>query len=315
MRVLFAGTPEIAVPSLKALLFSNHQLCGVLTNPDRPRGRGRAPSPSPVKQALLDSGKPIPLLQFEHLKGEAREAVAALKPDVLAVFAFGRIFGPKFLALFSQGGINVHPSLLPRHRGPSPIPAAILSGDEKSGITIQRLAREMDKGAVLSRLVRDLNGRETTASLSAWAAEEGARLLVSTLDALERGELTEEEQDEVFASYSEKIDADDSLIDWNLPAVQIDRMVRAFNPWPRTRTSLEGKELLILDSCPLPAEKSPSAPGTIAGVDRKRGILVQTGDGLLAVVRLQLKTKKPLDFASFYNGNRDIAGKRLGGQE
>ncbi len=325
MRILFAGTPEIAVPSLLAIMESEHELCGILTNPDRERGRGRKPAFPAVKEALLSAGggeSTIPVLQFEQLRSEARDAVAELKPDLLAVFAYGKIFGPKFLSLFPAGSVNVHPSLLPEHRGAAPIPSAILDGDSETGITIQKLALEMDRGDILARVRRPLDGSETTALLTAWAAEEGARLLLDTIGRLEIGTITPEPQDEELATYSRKIVREDGLIDWNLSAVELDRRIRAYTPWPRSWTCLDGTELLILDATTLlEQDESPGpdraglTPGMVTGVDRERGILIQTGDGLIAARRLQLKSRKPLDFISFCNGCRDLTGKVLGGEE
>ena len=321
MRVLFAGSPEIAVPSLNLLLASEHQLCGVLTNPDRERGRGRKVAFTAVKVALIASGKKIPLFQFPSLDAEAREIVAAVDADILAVYAYGRIFGPKFLSLFPYGGINVHPSLLPKYRGAAPIPWTILSGDQETGISVQQLSLEMDRGDILGRTFLTLQGDETTESLSHWAAREGAKLLVETLDRIEAGTVTPEPQREEEASWSGKISREDGLIDWKLPAAEIDRRIRAYFPWPRAYTHLDGNELYILEAEPLnenlPVEnvqQADTGAGIVAGVDRKRGILVQTGDGLLAVARLQAKSRKAMDVTSFCNGYGPITGKALGGE-
>lgn len=316
MRILFAGTPAIAVPSLKALLESDHTLCGVLTNPDKERGRGRKPAYPAVKEALLehDPSGSVPVLQFERLRAEEREAVSALKPDLLAVFAYGHIFGPRFLSLFPAGAVNVHPSLLPLHRGAAPIPSAILAGDSETGISIQTIAEKLDSGDILARVRMPLAGNETTESLTAWAAEEGARLLLETIDRIAAGNISPEPQDERLATCSRKIEREDGLIDWSLPAREIDRRIRAFTPWPKGWTTLDGTELYILRASVFgPSPGGP--PGKVVEVDRERGILVQTGDGLLAIDRLQLKNRKPLDFTSFCNGMPDVKGKLLGGEE
>jgi methionyl-tRNA formyltransferase len=315
MRVLFAGTPEIAVPSLKALIESHHTLCAVLTNPDRPRGRGRTPQAPPVKAALLESDADIPLFQFEQLKEHERDLVRELEPDLLASFAYGRIFGPRFLSLFPMGGVNVHPSLLPKYRGAAPIPALIRSGDSETGITIQKIALEMDTGDILLQSRHALKGRETSASMASWAAEEGARLLLELLDALEAGRITPVPQDHSLATYTRKIEREDGIIDWKASSEEIDRQIRACNPWPRGITTLENSEVLIHEASPVPgaAGVKGTSPGEVTGVDNRYGILVQTGDGLLAVKKLQLKSKKPLGFADFHNGYRTITGKRFGG--
>lgn len=316
MRVLFAGSPEIAVPAFAAVL-RDHDVVGVLTNPEAPKGRGLREVRTPVAEAAADMIPEAPILSFERLGAEAREAVAALKPDILAAFAYGRIFGPKFLALFPRGGVNVHPSLLPRYRGCAPIPWAILNRDPETGITVQRLALRMDSGAVLAREYVPLSGRETTETLTALMAERGADLLASVLQRLERGEAVEEEQDEARASYCSFFRKEDGRIDWTLGALDIDARIRAFHPWPGAFSELRGQRVNLLESEPFPEAPSavaagePPEPGTVVQLDKSRGIMVQTGNGLLALRRLQLQTKKPLPFREFANGVRDIVGARF----
>lgn len=323
MRVLFAGSPEIAVPSLRMLLQSSHEVCGVLTNPDRERGRGRKLACTAVKEALLDSGAEIPLFQFPDLRSEAEEAVRATRADLLVVYAYGKIFTSRFLELFPRGGINVHPSLLPKYRGAAPIPWAILSGDDETGVTVQKIALEMDRGDILGRRFLSLTGKETTETLSTWAAREGAALLLEILDAMEAGPIQGEPQNESEASWSGKIDREDACINWNLSAREIDRRIRAFIPWPRAYTFLDGQELFLLEAEPLESDlledgsgtgSSALIPGRVTAVDRNRGILVQTGDGLLALKRIQAKSRKAMDFNSFCNGYGTITGKQLGGE-
>lgn len=319
MRVLFAGSPEIAVPALAAVV-RDHDIVGVLTNPEAAKGRGLRAVPTPVAEAAADLIPDMPILAFERLGAEARQAAAALKPDILVSFAYGRIFGPKFLALFPRGGVNVHPSLLPRYRGCAPIPWAILNRDPETGITVQRLALEMDRGAILAREVVPLTGRETTESLSALMAERGADLLASVLQRIERGETVEEEQDEARATYCSLLRKEDGRVDWEAPAPDIDARIRAFHPWPGAYTELRGRRVNLLESEPFPesvlnAGGNGSAgrrpPGTVVALDKSRGIMVQTGNGLLALRRLQLQTKKSLPFREFANGVRDIVGARF----
>ncbi len=314
MRILFAGSPEIAVPSLAAVV-RDHDLVGVLTNPDAPRGRGLCCCRTPVAEAAEELLPGIPILSFERLDAEARRAAEELAPEILAVFAYGRIFGPKFLSIFPKGGVNVHPSLLPKYRGCAPIPWAILNREEETGITIQRLARKMDTGAVLARERIHLSGRETAESLAALAAERGADLLASVLGRIERGEETEEPQDEAAATYCSMLRKEDGKIDWAESAPDIDARVRAFHPWPGAYTELRGQRVNILESEPWPDQEVPvpgaTECGTVVALDKSRGIMVQTGNGLLALRRLQLQTKKPLPFREFANGVRDIVGARF----
>lgn len=313
MRILFAGSPEIALPSLEALA-ARHELVGVLTNPAAPRGRGLGLAPTPVAQRVAQLSPSLPILAPERLGPAEREAVAALRPEVLAVFAYGRIFGPKFLSLFPRGGINAHPSLLPRWRGCAPIPYAIMHGDSETGVSVQRVALRMDCGDVLARRVIPLDGTETAGSLSLVAAGLGAELLLEALALIEAGADTGEAQDEAAASYSAAISKDDGLIDWGSGAAAISARARAFDPWPGAWTLLGGERLAVLGLVAYPDEgaDSPAEPGTVLQVDKSRGIMVKTGKGLAAITRLQARGKKPLPFRDFANGVRGLPGTRLG---
>lgn len=326
MRILYAGTPDIAVPGLRALV-KRHEVVAVLTNPDRGSGRGRKVRSSPVKDVAEELG--VPAVQPERLNREAREEIASYNPELLVCVAYGKIFGPKFLGLFPRGGINMHPSLLPRHRGPSPIPAAILAGDEETGITIQELAQDMDAGDVILQNRRPLEGRETTGELTAWAAEAGAQMLVEAVDAIEAGRAVPRPQDPEEATYCSFLSKEESWIDWNAPAADIDRRVRAFNPWPLARTLYGGESLILHDA--RPAEEpiarairreaedrfGPRAllPGRVLGVDKAFGILVQTGVGALGITRLQAPARKPMTWDAFLNGNPEIVSALLGASE
>ncbi len=311
MRILYAGTPEIAVPTLEHIA-SEFEVCGVLTNPDRIKGRGKKISASPVKLCAEKLG--LPVLQFETLGAEARKAVEALKPDILVVFAFGKIFGPKFLSLFKMGGINVHPSLLPKYRGSSPILSAILNGDKESGITVQKVALKMDTGDILKQISFPLTGTETTGSLSGYVARESAPLVAEVLKCMERGCIEPVPQDESAATYCTMISKDDGLIDWNESCGVIERKIRAFDPWPGSFTFLGDKKLNILKAhIPPSVSCDPCVPGKVAGVDKAEGILIQTVDGVLAVSKLQLQSKKALDWKDFINGTPNIIGSLLGG--
>ena len=334
MRVIFAGSPDIAVPSLQAVAGAA-ELVGVLTNPESQKGRGLASSATAVALAAAalpghsDGASHPPILSFDHLGSEARKAVAALEPELLVSFAYGRIFGPKFLSVFPRGGINVHPSLLPRWRGPTPIPAAILHRDAQSGVCVQRIALPgasssgIDEGDILATETIVLDGRETTASLSEKAAGIGAKLVAEVLRAM--GEGRESARAQVGeASYSSLLAKDDGLIDWSAPVEDIDALVRAFDPWPVAFTSFRGLRLAVLEAVAYPGRgwlppstlatgATPSAEaGTILGLDKSLGLMVQGIDGLVALRRLQLQQKKVLPWRDFANGLRDLAGVRLG---
>ena len=318
--MLFAGSPDIAVPSLVRVSFE-HEIVGVLTNPPSAKGRGLSLEPTPVAltaEAVL--GDRSPVLSPERLGAEARESVAALKPDILVSFAYGRIFGPKFLSLFPKGGVNVHPSLLPRHRGPAPIPAAILAGDRETAISVQRLALEMDSGDILGQLRLPLAGTETAEDIGEVAAIMGADLLSQVLEQIEAGR-EEARPQEGEPSYCSMLRKEDGLVDWAAPLLDIDAKIRAFYPWPGAFTYFRGMRLNILDAFPYPHvtfAAGPSSldfedpgPGTMLGLDKSRGIMVQTRDGLLALRRLQIQQKKALHYREFANGIRNLVGALL----
>lgn len=322
MRILFAGTPEFALPSLQAI-HEHSELVAVLTNPDRVSGRSRKLRQSPVKQYAEAVG--LPVLQPERLDAAAREAVREYAPDLLAVAAYGKIFGPKFLAIFAQGGINLHPSLLPRYRGPAPIPAAILAGDHESGISIQQIALEMDAGDILVQEPFPISPQSTTQNLSEYSARRGAELMLQAIDQLEAGAIKPRPQNANHASYCRLIKKEDALINWQLSAAEIEQAVRAYLPWPLAHTHWEGRGLNILAAAPLESPLSSDnidnidntggdrKPGRVLGVDKKRGILVETGEGILALQSLQLQARKVMDWRSFINGNQGIITSLLGG--
>lgn len=322
MRILFAGSPAVAVPALLKIS-EYHQIAGILTNPDSAQGRGREMLPTPVALAAKKRfGDSVPVFTPEKLSAEVRLEIARTEPEILVAFAYGKIFGPRFLSLFPKGGINIHPSLLPRHRGSSPIQQAILDRDAETGVSIQKIALEMDSGDIFCVERIPLSGRETAASLTALCAETGARLAAKVLDEIERGEDVAVPQRGV-PTYCRKIAKEDGLIDWDLSCLDIDARIRAFDPWPGSYAFLKGQRLNILDSHPYPTEDSGRAgfgaadalpkppPGTIIGVDKSKGIMVQTGDGLLALRTLQFSTRKALPYKDFANGIKNLAGLRL----
>ncbi len=306
MRVVFAGSPAIAVPTLEAL-YQSGKLVGVLTNPDRPQGRGKQLLPTPVKSAALEMG--VPIFTFETLRTEAREAVADLAPTLLVSFAYSRIFGERFLSIFPQGGVNVHPSLLPLYRGASPITEAILNGDKESGITIQTLALKMDEGDILLQKTIPLTGKESTLSLSLWAAEEGARMITQVVEEFDT--LPRIVQDSSRATYCGKVAKEDGRICWNEPAVVIDRKIRAFTPWPKSYTTLDGVRHTIIQgsvSKDTTGSVEDSSPGTYLGtattVEGKIGLKIATGEGSLIVVQLQKAGKRPLSAEEYLRGSQ-----------
>jgi len=310
-------------------------LAGVLTNQDSMRGRRGREEPTDISAAASELDvlrkerglPPIPQLKPEKLDGRVRQEVAALAPDLLVSFACGHFFGPRFLALFPLGGINIHPSLLPRYRGASPIPAAILAREKETGICIQKLAPEMDAGDILAADCFKLSGQETTLSLCETVAGRAAVLLRELLLKFD-SRLSGARPQEGEPVYCCQIKREAGLIDWNRSAVEIDAQIRAYTPWPLSFTRLGKDTLFILEARPMEAMKtfseaemvmkedktvSPTvSPGTVLGMDSEKGVLIQTGDGVLIVSRLQLQAKKALDWKAFGNGRRDFAGARLG---
>ncbi len=310
MRLLFAGSPALSVPSLEAAA-AEQEVCAVLTAPDRPAGRSGRPVPTAVKRRALELG--LEVIQPERIDAATAERVRRLQPEALVAVAYGEIFRRDFLETFPRGGVNLHPSLLPRHRGPSPIPAAILAGDAETGVTIQRLALRMDAGDILAQEAIPLEGTETTASLSGRLAVLGAGLLVRTLRELAQHEVEPRPQEEERATYCRLVRKEDGRIDWSLEAAQIERMIRAYNPWPGAFTTFRGRQLTLQAGgvYPHPAA-AQGQEGLVAGSDKRYGILVTAGRGVLSVSRLQLEARRSLDWQSFLNGHRDLVGSRLG---
>lgn len=311
MRIIFAGSSDIGVLSLVKAA-SNFDVVGVLTNPDKVTGRGRKTTANPIKAKAMGIG--IEIIQPYTLGSDARREIKKLNPDILVVFAYGRIFGPKFLSLFPLGGVNVHPSLLPRYRGSSPIPTAILNGDTETGITVQRINLDMDTGAILNQQFISLTGEESTESLSSLASIKGAAILVKTLKEIDSGRVTEREQGESGISYCSKIVKEDGHIDWNESADRIDCKIRAYTPWPKAYTEFKEKKLMLLKGAVFKGETNLSGePGRVLGFDKSAGILIQTGNGILAIKSLQLQSKKANDWKSFINGTQNFIGSVLGG--
>ncbi|MDR2313015.1 MAG: methionyl-tRNA formyltransferase [Spirochaetaceae bacterium] len=338
MRLLFAGSPAIALESLRVAaegaLAKRWVLAGILTNPDTPQGRGRGSKATDVGRAAAELAGPFAreglaapvILKPNALRAEARQAVAALKPDLLVCFAYGRIFGPRFLGIFPLGGINIHPSLLPKYRGASPIQEAILRGDRVTGISLQRIAPEMDSGHILGRKIIPLSGRETAGSLGETAGREGSEVLRQFLEGLcqtgplggaaegGEGRFPQGVPQEGDPSYCTRIEKDFGILHWNRSAPEIDAQIRACSPWPLARTCHGGQILRILEAAPWegPAPACPSGePGRVLGIDKKSGILIQTGKGILSVTLLQYQTRKALPWQAFLNGAKDFIGSRL----
>lgn len=307
MNIVFAGTPDFAVASLKALCDSRHRVIAVYTQPDRPAGRGRKLQPSPVKQFALERG--IDVFQPTGLKEAAEiQQLADLKPDLMVVVAYGVILPQAVLDIPRLGCLNVHASLLPRWRGAAPIQRAIEAGDKESGVTIMQMAAGLDTGPMLLKRVTPINKDDTAATLHDRLAAIGAEALLAAIDALEAG-TQGEPQDESAATYASKLAKAEAEIDWTIDADSIARKVRAFNPWPAANTLWQGKRLRILT-----AEANDSlnkSPGEVIAADGD-GIVVATGSGSLVIRQLQLEGGKPQAANDFLNGHSLQPGDRLG---
>ncbi len=314
MRIVFMGTPEFAVPSLEHLILNQYEVVAVYTQPDKPSGRGRSPVSSPVKRAALAWN--LPVVQPTSLKrAEAVEQLASFHPDVIVVAAFGQILPPSVLDIPGYGCINIHPSLLPRFRGASPVAAAILSGDEFTGVSIMLMEAGLDTGPILARAQIPISARDTTGSLTAKLSRIAARLLQEVLVGWPRGELTPRPQNEAEATYSGIITKEEGEIDWRLPATDIWRRVRAFQPWPGCYTGWQGRQLKIIEAVPLPAERDGDMGQVVAltpTADRADAVFgVHTGDGILGVLKVQLEGKRAMSAAEFLRGQREFVGAIL----
>ena len=302
------GTPPFAVPSLEALA-RDHEVAAVVTQPDRPARRGRKLTPSAVKKAALELG--LPVLQPASLREE--EAVAELTrlaPRVMVVAAYGQILRPQVLAIPPSGVINVHPSLLPKYRGASPIAGALLAGEQQTGVTIMLMDEGMDTGPILSQITVDIDPQDTTGSLGERLAGLGAELLTDVLPAWLEGRIEAQAQDDAQATYTKPISKGDGVIDWSLPAVDIWHRVRAYNPRPGARTRWKGDQLKVMRARPLPDWKGEAKAAGVVQLDS--GVAVATGEGALLLEEIQLAGKRAILAEDFVRGQRDFVGSELG---
>lgn len=318
IRTVFLGTPGVAVTTCDALHAAGAQLVGVVTQPDKPAGRGRATQEAPVARRAAALG--VPVFKPKGLKREEnRRFLWDLKPDLLVVAAYGKILPKEVLDLPRFGAVNVHFSLLPRWRGPAPVPAALLAGDAETGVTIMKLDEGMDTGPILAQERMPIGPEDTTTSLLPRLAHIGARLLMATLERYLAGQLSPTPQDNAQATVCPMLKKEDGLIDWTKPATQIARMVRAYDPWPGTWTVWERKRLLIRKARLLATTDeeiaSPRRPAGLAktepGMVRQLGgaIAVQTSDGLLALEVVQLEGRTQIPAAAFLHGSPQFVGR------
>ncbi len=301
------GTPEFAVPVAERLLMAGHRLVGVYTQPDRPAGRGRRTGPTPVKRFALE--RELAIFQPKSLAdAETRAVMAALKPDVSIVAAYGKLLPRPVLDIPRFGCLNIHPSMLPRHRGASPVASAILSGDQATGVTVMLLDEGLDTGPVLAQMQAQIGRDETADTLTRRLFEMGAELTVEVLRGLAEGTVRPRAQREEDATMSMRLDREAGRIDWSAPAERIALMVRAYHPWPGTFTSWNGKTIKILEASAVPDNRD--APGTVSVA--RGSIEVATGGGVLIVARLQIEGRRAVSASEFVAGHKGLTGSIFG---
>ena len=311
MRVIFMGTPDFAVGTLQALLQSEHEVVAVVTQPDKPKGRGKAMQFTPVKEVAAEAG--IPVLQPKKVREEAVvEELRSYHPDVIVVVAFGQLIPKSILEMPKYGCVNVHASLLPKYRGAAPIQWAVIDGEEKSGVTTMQMDEGLDTGDMLLTEEVTLDPEETGGSLFDKLSQVGAQLLLKTLDALENAADTPQKQPaESTTAYAAMLNKKMGEIDWSQSAVQIERLVRGLNPWPSAYTHLAGKTVKIWKAAVRPSREQKKEPGSVILEDKKH-FGIQTGDGVLEILELQLEGKKRMTADAFLRGYQLENGTKLG---
>lgn len=309
LKIIFAGTPDFAAQHLQALLSSQHQVIAVYTQPDKPAGRGKKLQQSAVKQLALANN--IPVFQPKSLRNsEAQQKLAELNADVMVVVAYGLILPQAVLDIPRFGCLNVHGSLLPQWRGAAPIQRAVWHGDKQSGVTIMQMDAGLDTGDMLHKVTCEIDAQETSTTLYEKLAKIAPTALLTVLDGLPQQQFIPVKQDEQQASYAHKLSKEEAKLNWQLPAVQLERCIRAFNPWPISYLELpiENKtiQIKVYQATVLPTitKASETIPGTIVAVD-KSGIQIATIDGVLNITQLQPPGKKPMSVQDFLNGRKD----------
>lgn len=300
MRIVYMGTPDFAVPPLRAMAQAGYEIAAVVTQPDKPRGRGKSLQPTPVKEEALRLG--IAVWQPQKVREPAFiEALRGLHPDIIVVAAFGQIIPKDILDMPPFGCVNTHASLLPKYRGAAPIQQAVIDGEKESGVTIMRMGTGLDTGDMIAKVVVPLSEEETGGSLFDKLAEAGADLLVKTLpDIFEGRAVYEKQPEESPTPYAGMITKEMGRMDFSKSASELERLVRGLNPWPSAFTFLNGKTLKVWKSAAV-QEKTNAAPGTVVG-SGKEGIRVACGEGVLLLTEVQLEGKKRMGAEAFLRG-------------
>ena len=311
MKIVFLGTPAFAVPALKRLVRSRHEITAVLTQPDRPQGRGMQLAPPPIKETSRELG--LTVMQPEKASSPSSlQSVRELRPDAAVVVAYGQMLKRDFLDLPHHGCINLHPSLLPRYRGPTPIQSALLAGEHTTGVTTILLDEGMDTGDILLQRETEIVDDDTFGTLHDKLAGVGADLVVETLDDLEAGDVVPRRQDESSATVTHKFSKNDAIIDWTQSPQLVNNLIRAMTPWPGCRTTLHGSMLKILKAVPhVEGDMKKGEPGQIllAGSD---GLMVQAGRGIVRILELQRAGGRGMSVEEFLRGHPIEEGTLLG---
>lgn len=307
MRVVFMGTPDFAVTALSSIAGAGHEILAVYTQPDKAKGRSGKLQPPPVKVRAEELG--IPVFQPEKLRDEDQvAALRALQPEIIVVAAYGQILPESILAIPPLGCINIHASLLPKYRGAAPIERCILEGEEKTGVTTMYMAKGLDTGDMIEQSETKILPTDTGETLTNRLAEMGGQLILSTMEKLSAGTAVRTPQKEEESSYAKMLDKSLGCMDFHKPAAELERAVRALDPWPSAFTRIDGKNVKIYGA---EVTEETGTPGTIIDVTKK-SFTIACGEGALRILRLQPEGKKPMDTAAFLNGKKLEKGMQVG---
>jgi methionyl-tRNA formyltransferase len=310
MRAIFMGTPGYVIPILEALLNSEYDVVGVYTAPDRREGRGLRMTMSPIKRLALSQG--LEVEQPASLRApEAQKRLIALSPEIVVVAAYGLIVPSSILNVPRSGFLNIHPSLLPKHRGPSPVATAILHGDENTGVTLMLLSETLDGGPIINQVAINVDDSDTTGRLTERLFLEGAQILSDTLPAWIRGGITPVIQNEGLATTTRKLVKQDGEINWARPAKEIHQMIKAFNPWPGCFTKWEGRRLIILEAMPIDLNADEKIGTVLSLKEFGAEAGIKTGDGVLRLTTLQIEGGQPVSAGAFLRGRPAFIGATM----
>lgn len=308
-RIIYMGTPQFAVPTLEALIAHNENVVAVVTQPDRPKGRGRKLTPPPVKETALAAG--LPVLQPKSIKtDEFLAEIAAYKPDLIVVVAFGRLLPGPLINLPQHGTINVHASLLPKYRGAAPIQWSIINNEAETGVTIMQMDEGLDTGDILLPGAVPIEADDTAESLSAKLSELGGKLIIEAIERLKNGNLPPRKQIEAEATLAPLLCKQEGIIDWRKSATEISGLIRGLDPWPSASTTFNGEPIKLFKPSIRPGEET-DRPGTILRAD-KNGLLIATGQDFLLIKEVQLACCKRMPVEAFLSGHPVKPGQCLG---